>query len=309
MTQARAQQTAVIDSHQHFWTAGAQEQPWRRPEHQVLERDFGANDLAVELDEAGIDGTILVQSVDEPAENDRLARYATDARVFGVVGWLPLQDPGTARRELDRLRFAKLVGVRCLIADDPLDWTATPDARAMFRDLSDHGLSWDVVPITRQQTEAVIKLAHSVPGLRVIIDHLGRPPIESRGWEPWSTQLSRLAACPNVAIKVSVGIDALTPWQSWRPTALRRYVDHALTLFGPDRAMLASNWPVVLLRADYQQAWADLSRLALAGHPIEPDRSSILGGTAQKWYLGRATAGAESAEASSSEQGLREACQ
>lgn len=296
MTQVEPQHTPVIDAHQHFWRAGAQEQPWRRPEHHVLERDFDADDLAVELDAAGIDGTILMQSVDEPAENDRLARYATDPRVFGAVGWLPLQDPATARQELDRLRIPKLVGVRCLIADDPLAWTATPDARAMFRDIADHGLCWDVVPITDQQTEAVIKLAQAVPGLQMIIDHLGRPPIETGGWEPWSSQLTRLADCPNVAIKISVGIDALTAWHSWQPTALRRYVDQALALFGPDRAMLASNWPVVLLRADYQQAWTDLSRLALAGRLDAAGRAAILGGTAQEWYLGSAPARTDNPE-------------
>jgi L-fuconolactonase len=274
----------VIDAHQHFWRTELQDQPWRRPEHRVLERDFEVDDLVVELDRAGIDGSVVMQSVDESAENTRLARYAAAPRVAGVVGWLPLQRPASAFSELERLSIPKLVGVRCLVADDPLDWLLRPDAVALFTEIADRGLAWDVVPITRQQTDAVIKLAHLLPELRMIIDHLGRPPVESGGWEPWSSQLDELAECSNVAIKISVGIDALTAWQRWDPDALAKYVDYAYSLFGPDRAMLASNWPVILLRADYQTAWTDLSRLVLGDHPAQADRAAITGGTARRWY-------------------------
>lgn len=274
----------MIDAHQHFWRTAEQEQPWRRPEHQALQRDFEVDDLVVELDKAGIDGSVLMQSVDEPAENRRLARYAESRRVAGVVGWLPLQDCESARRELCELAIPKLVGVRCLIADDPLEWLGTPEAIELFTELADRDLVWDVVPITRQQIAAVIRLAHAVPELRMIIDHLGRPPLESGGWEPWASQVAELAACPNVAIKVSVGIDALSAWQSWDPRKLQPYVDRVYELFGADRAMLASNWPVITLRADYQTAWADLCRLALDGASAPDDRAAVLGETARRWY-------------------------
>ncbi|SDT35467.1 L-fuconolactonase [Microlunatus soli] len=274
----------VIDAHQHFWKTAAQEQPWRGPDHRILERDFDVDDLVPELDRAGIDGTVLVQSVDEPAENLRLARYAASDRVAGVVAWLPLRDPRSARRELAGLKIPKLVGVRCLIADDPLDWLADPEPLGLFGELADHGLSWDVVPITREQIGAVIKLAEAVPGLRMIIDHLGRPPLETAGWQPWAGQLAELAACPNVAIKLSVGIDALTAWSGWNPSTIERYADHALDLFGPDRVMVASNWPVVELRAGYHTAWTDLSRLALRDRHDPEERRAVLGGSAQRWY-------------------------
>ena len=274
----------TIDSHQHFWKSAAQEQPWRTDAHGALERDFEPDDLVAELDGAGVDCTVVMQSVDEPAENDRLAAYAEHPRVAGVVGWIPIRDPRAVEAELARTAVPKLRGVRALIADDPLEWLTTPDSLAMFRELAGRGLAWDVVPITTAQTRQVIELARAVPELRMVVDHLGRPPIDSGGWEPWATNLAELSELPGVAVKVSVGIDALTKWDRWDADGLDRYIEHVCEKFGPSRLMLASNWPVVLLRASYGQAWRDLGRLVARHLPDPEQQAEVSGGTADRWY-------------------------
>jgi L-fuconolactonase len=276
--------TRTIDSHQHFWRSAAQAQPWRTAAHGALERDFEPDDLRAELDDARIDATVVMQSVDEPAENVRLARYAEWDRVAGVVAWVPLNDPNAATVEVARMGIRKLCGVRSLIATDPLEWLTEPDSLAFFRDLADRGLAWDVVPITAAQTQQVIALSQLVPELRVVVDHLGRPPIDSGGWEPWASNMRELAASPGVAVKVSIGIDVLTAWSAWDSSALERYTAHIGEHFGPQRLMLASNWPVVLLRATYGDAWRDLRTLAFAQFPDENDRRELQGGTAERWY-------------------------
>jgi L-fuconolactonase len=265
----------VIDAHHHFWRVAAQEQPWRDDRHGAIARDYTPEDLAVELAAAGVDQTILIQSVDEPAENDRLLRYAQEPFVAGVVGWLPLKDPAAARAEWKRAGES-FSGVRCLVGRDRLDWL---DAE-LFRELAAAGVSWDVVPVTSEQTEAVIRLADAVPDLRIVVDHLGRPPIDSDGWEPWATQLRQLSAQPNVAVKVSLGIDLLTALPSW-PDHLDRYVAWVADCFGADRMMLASNWPVVLLKASYQEAW---SALRSTVERVVDDPTAVLGGTAAHFY-------------------------
>jgi L-fuconolactonase len=276
---------AVIDAHHHFWRVAAQAQPWRDERHGAIARDYTPADLESELGAAGVDSTILIQSVDEPAENDRLAAYAKEAPfVAGVVGWLPLADPAAARSELERVQPPLLRGVRCLIARDPLDWLTKPDTVALFRDLADAGLAWDVVPVIQEQIAAVTDLAHAVPELRIVVDHLGRPPIDTGGWEPWAGQLQALAACPNLAVKVSLGIDLLTSLQAWPDAKLDRYLQWVIGCFGARRLMLASNWPVVLLRANYQQAWNGL-RAAVERVLDDPaDLAAVLGGTAADWY-------------------------
>jgi L-fuconolactonase len=274
----------VIDAHHHFWRIGAQEHPWRDDRHGSIARDYTPDDLRPELAAAGVDGTVLIQSVDEPAENDRLASYAVEAPfVRAVVGWLPLPDPAAARAEFGRLKNPYLRGVRCLVGRDPLDWLTKPDSVDLFRELAEAGLSWDVVPVTAAQTAAVVALAHAVPELRIVVDHLGRPPIDSGGWDPWAEQLRQLSECPGIALKVSLGIDLLTALPEW-PSDVDRYLRWAVDCFGAQRLMLASNWPVVLLRADYQQAWNSL-RGAVERVLDDPNElAAVLGGTVAHYY-------------------------
>ncbi|WP_164515390.1 amidohydrolase family protein [Microbacterium sp. 10M-3C3] len=276
--------TAIIDAHQHYWKTAAQEQPWREAHHAGLERDFEPEHLDPLLATAGIAGTVVMQSVDEPAENDRLAAYAAHPTVAGVVSWLPVRRPSEAMIELDRLTIPKHVGVRCLVADDPMDWLHDREVLALFQEVAARGLAWDTVPITAAQVANVTALAAAVPDLRVVVDHLGRPPIDTAGWEPWATNMAGLAALPNTFVKVSIGINVLSAWERWDAAAVAPYIAEIVRLFSADRLMLASNWPVVLLRTDYETAWQDLATQALALEPTEHGRRSILGGTATRVY-------------------------
>src|SRR3954466_7928341 len=102
--------TRVIDAHPHFWRTAAQDQPWRTPAHAGLERDFEPDDLRPELVAAGVDATVLMPSVDDAADTGRLAGYAADPMVAGVVGWVPLADARAARETLENLTIDKLCG-------------------------------------------------------------------------------------------------------------------------------------------------------------------------------------------------------
>lgn len=274
----------IVDTHQHYWRTGAQEQPWLHEQHATLLRDFEPEDLAPALAAEGVDRTVVMQSVDEPAENDRLAHYAAEATVAGVVTWLPVARPEEALAELDRIRVPKHVGVRCLIARDPLEWLSDERVLDVFREIAARGLAWDVVPVTAEQTRSVVRLADAVPDLRIVVDHLGRPPVDAGDWRPWADNVVELAGRPNVSMKVSIGIDVLTAWPEWDAQAVRPYVDHVAAHFGPERLMLASNWPVVLLRTDYVTAWRDLREMLLARYGDDASRDRVLGGTATAVY-------------------------
>ncbi len=276
--------THTIDTQHHFWKTAAQAQPWRDPSHHVLAKDYGPEQLVDELRNAGVQGTVLVQSVDEPAENDRLAGYAANDFVMGLVAWLPLADPPSAYRELDRMDPFKVCGVRQLIADDPLEWLTKSDTINLFREIARRGLAWDVVTTKPDQVAAILMLAAVVPELKIVIDHLNRPPLETRGWNPWAGQISELAGSPTIALKISVGISVLSMWDSWKGSDLFPYVEWAAQNFGPSRLMLASNWPVVLLNASYQTAWHDLSTTVSKVFPSQENKEQVRRGTAIRWY-------------------------
>ncbi|WP_181036343.1 amidohydrolase [Arthrobacter sp. B1805] len=285
MEQAQEHAPRVVDAHHHYWKLEAQEQAWRTSDHSHIARDYEPADLASELVGSGVDATVLVQSVDSSDENDRLAAYASSCgTVAGVVGWLPLEQPEAARAELARADTTAWAGVRCLVGKRSLEWLGNPDVISLFGDLAERGLSWDIVPVTPDQVSAVGALTRAVPDLRVVLDHLARPPVDSAGWEPWAGQIAELATSPSVSIKVSVGIDVLTAWSQWRPDELARYVDWALAQFGPQRSMLASNWPVILLQRSYREAWQDLSALVAATGLSASDLAAVRGGAAINAY-------------------------
>jgi L-fuconolactonase len=275
----------IVDAHHHFWRQGESHQAWRQPgQHDVLDRSFRPDDLRAEIHNAAVDRTVLIQSVNTTEENRRLLDYAEHVDyVAGVVSWLPLDDAGKAASMLGAMT-GPVRGIRCLIGRDRIDWLLQPSCLDILTELGQRGLAWDVVPVTTEQVRSLIAITEKVPALRIIIDHLGRPPVESGGWQPWADLMRELAAAATVAVKVSVGIDALTAWPEWSAEPLRRYVDWVYAHFGADRMMLASNWPVIELRSGYQRAWADLMNAAQATGMSTQELHEVTGGTATRWY-------------------------
>src|SRR5574337_619855 len=111
----------VIDCHQHFWVFGKRAHKFPPAVGTRLDRDFTPEDLRPQLKAAGVDATVLVQSLndlDETREFLDLSR--TVDYVAGVVGWVPLTDPSVCARALNDLKpRGKLVGIRPLIAYEP----------------------------------------------------------------------------------------------------------------------------------------------------------------------------------------------
>ncbi|SMH48992.1 L-fuconolactonase [Rathayibacter oskolensis] len=283
---------SVIDAHHHLWPASAiADQGWRPDDDANLRRAFEGEEFRALRSDAGVDGSVLMQSVDAADENERLLAYAAaDSGIAGVVAWLPLNEPVAARRHLEELSLRaedrgvaeRLAGVRCLIGRGDLDWLLSPESLALFREIAARGLAWDVVPITPQQRASVAKLQRALPELRIVVDHLAAPPVDGR-WEAWAAAIGELAAGEQVAIKLSVGVAVLDALPSWDVAFVRRAFELALDAFGPDRAMVGSNWPVVELRAPYATAWRDQVGV-LEALVSGSDLDRVLGGTATQWY-------------------------
>ena len=127
----------------------------------------------------------------------------------------------------------------------------------------------------------MLEVARRLPELKIVVNHLGRPPIPEQGWEPWATQIARAAEHRNMAIKLSIGLDVIMRWR-WSSADIRRYSDHVLDLFGPERVMAASNWPVILLGASYEETWKGITDL-VSGLSADEQRA-VLGDTAQRVY-------------------------
>jgi L-fuconolactonase len=275
----------MIDAHQHFIDPDHGQYPWIGGAYEPLRRVYRPADLRKTLEGTGVERTIAVQARTEPAETEMLLRIAaTEPWVAGVVGWADLTDPAVADA-LAALRARPdgehLVGIRHPTHDEPdPDWLARPDVGRGLAAVADVGLVFDLLVRAREMPVA-LDVVRVNPGLTFVIDHLAKPPIASGDLEPWEALIRPFGASDNVAVKLS-GLVTEADWVSWRPADLAPYVDVALDVFGPDRLMFGSDWPVCLMAGTYHQVVAGL--LESLGDLAPSELTAILGGTAARVY-------------------------
>ncbi|WP_262425094.1 amidohydrolase [Brachybacterium sp. Z12] len=138
------------------------------------------------------------------------------------------------------------------------------------------GLPLDVPDAFERHMGQVVRVAQRHPGLTVVLDHLGKPPLgDAEAMGRWQEQLEQIAACPNVVAKVS-GLATSGDGD------FTEAVEHALTLFGPDRLMVGSDWPIAPRSLDLSSGFAPL--LAQVRDRDEPAARAMLHGTAARIY-------------------------
>ncbi len=271
-----------IDAHMHLWDLSAGGYSWLGPQHGALYSSFTAEQARAELDVAGIDAAILVQAEDSTRDTDFLLdTAATHPWIAGVVGWVPLDDPAAAERELDRLvRNPVLRGVRHLVHDDPRDnFLELPEVRRSLALVAERGFSFDVPDAWPRYLEAVGALAAALPDLTIVVDHLGKPPLGTASFGIWREQFARVAVHGNTVAKVS-GLHA--PGITYSTQTVRPAWDAALELFGANRLMYGGDWPMSVPDGGYQPTWQVLAELI---DELSPDeQAAVLCGTAVVSY-------------------------
>ena len=281
MTGTTSAMGSRTDAHQHFWDLASGRYDWPTEAEGPIFRSFGPAELAPELQAAGIDRTVLVQTTDSTADTDSMLEAAVrHPFIGGVVGWVPLQDPASLQAELDRLD-GRLSGVRHLIhrEADP-GWILRGDVAAGLGELERLGLPFDVVAVFPDHLALVPEVARRHPDLVLVIDHLAKPPYRGEAWDAWSAQLRAAAAAPTVRAKIS-GLDTAAG-PGWTVGELRPAFDLALEAFGPDRLLFGSDWPVCRLVSSYGDVVRATQQL-IEGLSAD-EQARIMGGTAAEVY-------------------------
>ncbi|MFF2425570.1 amidohydrolase family protein [Streptomyces mirabilis] len=275
-----------VDAHHHVWDLSVRDQGWiTGPELRPLRRDFGVADLAPQARAAGVDRTVLVQTVTVPEETPEFLALAEQGELIaGVVGWTDLTRPDVPD-ELARLRGLPggrhLKGIRHQVQGEPdPEWLLRPDVRDGLAAVAEAGLVYDLV-VLPHQLPACVRAAAGHPGLTFVLDHLGKPPIATGALRPWATAVRALAALPNTVCKLS-GMVTEADHAKWTVDGLRPYADTVLDAFGPGRLMFGSDWPVCTLAASYGQV-VDVAEELTEGLGAE-ERAEVFGGTATRVY-------------------------
>jgi L-fuconolactonase len=276
----------TVDAHHHVWDLTVRDQAWitgaaLRP----LRRNFTLADLEPLARAAGVDRTVLVQTVTVPEETpELLALAAGSGPVAGVVGWADLTRPDVAD-ELARLRElpggSRLKGIRHQVQGerDPA-WLLRPGVRRGLAAVAAAGLVYDLL-VLPHQLPACIRAAADHPGLTFVLDHLGKPPVAAARTEPWATSVRALAALPNTVCKLSGLVTEADP-ASWTVDDLRPYAGTVLDAFGPHRLMFGSDWPVCTQAASYGEVLATAAELTAGLSAAE--RTAVFETTAARVY-------------------------
>jgi L-fuconolactonase len=277
----------MIDAHHHLWRPARGDYGWLdrsiQPTLGPICRDVLLPEFQQLAQASGIHGSVLVQAAPTEAETRWLLEQATGGGglVLGVVGWTDLAAPDAAERIHALSQNPWLKGLRPMLQDLPqVDWIAQPALGAGIHAMQDLGLVLDLLVRTEHLPHA-LRMLDRHPGIASVIDHAAKPAAhEPDAMQLWAGHIRQLARETDAFCKLS-GLVTEVPGPS-REGHLQRVVDHLLDVFGPERLIWGSDWPVCTLACGYDQ-WLALSRTLLRS--VDPaGLRGIFGANAQRLY-------------------------
>ncbi|QBI18544.1 hypothetical protein ER308_02505 [Egibacter rhizosphaerae] len=275
----------LVDTHHHLWRCeDVITRGWTASEPR-LHQDFGLTQYEPFAREWGIAQSVAVQAADELTENSRLLADVADPHSSPrrVVGWLPLEKPDQTATVLADYGGADLVGVRHLVNFEPDSrWLGRDSVKESLREVARHDLVFEVVPVSADHFELTMQLIRDIPDLRVVVDHLGNPPLQSGANPTWTSGMREFAESGAVDVKVSVGHALLRQGTELDKWELERCVEGVVEMFGAERLLWASNWPVVTLHPQWR-SWLSRTLAAIDGLG-EDDAHQVRAANARRVY-------------------------
>ena len=271
----------IVDSHFHCWQPSRGDYGWLTPALAPLYRDVRVEDWLAQARPLGVEAGVLVQAAPTLAETQFLLdRAEAHPAVLGVVGWVDLLAPDAPAQIARLASFPKLKALRPMLQDiaDP-GWILNPALGAAFEAMVAHGLVFDAL-VKPMHLPRILTLAQRHPDLVIVIDHGAKPDIANALWQPWADDLARIAAQTAAVCKLSGLLTEAGAAPA--PDAARRWAQHVLACFGPQRVLWGSDWPVLELASDYAAWWNEVQALLVDSSAAE--RAAVLGGNAARVY-------------------------
>jgi len=251
----------IIDTHVHFWDRDAVPISWMTP-MPAIDRRFLPGDLDADRGKVALEGLVFVEANVEPgqhlAEVDWVGTLAADdPRILAIVAHAPLERGPAVKADLEKLASSPLVrGIRRLIqGSDAVALCGNPDFVAGVRAVAEFDMHFELC-ILHHQLAPVLTLVEQCPQVRFVLDHIAKPGIKDDLREPWWSEIERLAGFDNVICKLS-GVATEADHEHWTEEQLRPYLARVMAVFGPDRLMFGSDWPVMRLAIQYPR-WVEI---------------------------------------------------
>jgi predicted TIM-barrel fold metal-dependent hydrolase len=253
----------LIDAHHHLWDLQAVSYPWLEAkgvrrffgDPTPIQNNYGAAELRRDAGSHELLGSVHVQVGCAPGQELEETRWLQtvaerDGLPSAIVASVDLcADDVEAQLDAHRAAAGALRGVRQIVGREPSDDVRTgcgailahPGFTTGLRSLSERELSFEL-QITVPQTPRFVSLLEQLQPLKIALCHMGSPwDQSSTGLRLWSDGLTALAQFPNVVCKLS-GLSMFNP--TWKQGEFVSLVSTALEIFGPDRCLYGSNFPV-----------------------------------------------------------------
>ncbi len=266
----------LIDAHHHLWAPQSDPDQlgyvWLRDigamkpfgDPTPIQRDYLIDEFLAESAPRQLAGSVHVQTdpkLPDPVAETAYIQKVSDAskHPIMIVGFADLTAGDFADQLKRHLEYPNLRGIRQIIsylperADisfAPTDFLADLTWRGHYPLLGEHGLSFDL-QLYPEQMLAAADFLEQHPNIPVVVDHLGSPhDLSEAGLKCWNAGMTALAALPHVSVKLS-GY-AMYFGNDLSDVAARLTQD-TIQLFGPDRVMFGSNYPVDSLHIPYRE--------------------------------------------------------
>jgi L-fuconolactonase len=279
----------IIDPHLHFFDLTNGEYAWlksQNPPHwadkQTINRNYSEQDLYLPP-EITLAGFVHIEAGFDNQQPWREIDWleSTCSLPFKTIACADLTSTSFAYSLSKLTQRPSVVGVRHILDDGALSILTHQRTLQHFTLLNDQELIFEAQLLLSNDSaiDQLIQLAIINQRVSIIINHGGWPPAKNtKEFQHWNLNLSRLSGCPNVAIKLS-------GWEMterrWTMSDMQYTVSQILDYFETNRIMLASNFPLCTLSCSYSELW----QRYLLGLPLsETEFNQLTFSNAQKWY-------------------------
>lgn len=262
----------IVDTHHHLWDLDNNYYPWLSDrvrqfwigDYEPIRKNYLIDDYLRDCKNQNVVQSVHLQAQwdwRDPVGETRWLQQCADHHGFphGIVAFAKLSDPDVASVLRAHCEYPNVKGIRMDLnwhhdpyyrfCDRP-DYMSDPQWLAGFSLLERYNLTFDLQIYVAYQWQQAVTLLRRFPGTQFILNNTGLPMDQSpSGMAAWREGMQALAVEPNLAIKIS-GLGMFN--HRWTTEQIRPIVRQAIEIFGVDRCMFASGFPVEGLYGSYE---------------------------------------------------------
>jgi predicted TIM-barrel fold metal-dependent hydrolase len=289
----------IIDAHHHIWRKN--DLPWLRDEPQPrifgeyasIRRDYPIEEYLADIQAQNVEKSVYVQTNWTPSDGVKEVAWVQSVadrstHLNAIVGYADLGSLIVEETLAQQRQFTGFRGIRQQLhwhTNSQYRFASRPDLmndpgwRRGFSLLEKFGLIFELQIFSHQMSDGAA-LAAAFPGIKIVLEHAGMLEDRSReGWERWREGMRQLAKERNVYVKLS-GLGTFE--RTCSKELMRPVILETVEMFGPNRCMFGSNFPIEKIWTSYAELLAAYQSV-LAGFSLQ-ERNEIMGNTAATVY-------------------------